>query len=324
MTPWCWSRVIWGRDVVTDTRHELWEQYLRALEDFLNDGGEAALARAYELGRQAVIDGLGVLDMAALHHEALRASVLRLGPFEERAKAAEVAQAFFMESLSPFEMTHRASREASAALRRLNERLEEEAKRIAHTLHDEAAQLLAAVHVALASMARDLPASAQGGLEEIRGLLDRVEGELRRLSHELRPMILDDLGLLPALQFLASGIAKRTGLQVEVTGSTNGRLSPTVELAVYRIVQEALTNAVRHANAERVKVRLLHEPQVIRCSIADDGVGFDAGKVLSRGAGSGLGLVSIRERLDAVRGSLQITSAPGRGTKVHVTIPCEG
>jgi signal transduction histidine kinase len=97
-----------------------------------------------------------------------------------------------------------------------------------------------------------------------------------------------------------------------------------VELALYRIVQEALTNAVRHANAARVTVRLLHEPQVIRCSIADDGVGFDASKVLARGAGPGLGLVSIRERLDAVRGSLQITSASGRGTKVNVNIPCEG
>ncbi|HYY73214.1 MAG TPA: ATP-binding protein [Solirubrobacterales bacterium] len=309
---------------MTEARRELAESYVRALQDYLQDGGEAALARAYELGRKAVIDGLGVLEMAALHHEALRASALRPAASEDRAKVGEVAQAFFMESLSPFEMTHRASREANSALRRLNERLEEEAKRIARTLHDDAAQLLASAHLALAEMSRDLSPSARGRVEAIRGLLDGIESELRRLSHELRPMILDDLGLLPALQFLASGIAKRTGLQVEVTGSTNGRLSPTVELAVYRIVQEALTNAVRHANAERVKVRLLHEPQVIRCSIADDGVGFDAGKVLSRGAGSGLGLVSIRERLDAVRGSLQITSAPGRGTKVHVTIPCEG
>jgi len=309
---------------LSETRRELAESYVRALQDYLEDAGEAALARAYELGRKAVIDGLGVLEMAALHHEALRASVLQLAAFEDRAKVAEAAQAFFMESLSPFEMTHRASREANTALRRLNERLEEEAKRIARTLHDDAAQLLASVHLALAEMSRDLSPSARGRVEAIRGLLDGIESELRRLSHELRPMILDDLGLLPALQFLASGIAKRTGMQVEVRGSTNGRLSPTVELALYRIIQEALTNAVRHASAARVKVRLLREPQVIRCSIADDGVGFDAPKVLTRGAGSGLGLVSIRERLDAVRGSLQITSASGRGTKLHVAIPCEG
>jgi len=228
-----------------------------------------------------------------------------------------------MESLSPFEMTHRAFREANTVLRRLHERIEEETRRIAHTLHDEAAQLLASVHVALAAMSHDLPPSARGRLEEVRGLLDRIEDDLRRLSHELRPTILDDLGLLPALEFLADGIAKRTGLPIEVGGSTHGRLPPVVETALYRIVQEALTNAVRHADAARVRVELQREPQAIRCSIADDGVGFDARTVLAHRGGPGLGLVGIRERLEAVRGSVQINSAPGQGTRLHVAIPLE-
>jgi len=308
---------------LSETRDELAEQYRRALRDYLDDAGETALARAYELGRNAVVDGLGVLEMAALHHEALRASVLRLAAFEERAKAADAAQRFLMESLSPFEMTHRAFREVNSVLRRLHERVEEEAKRIAHTLHDEAGQLLASVHVALAAMSSDLPPSARGPLEEVRGLLDRIEDDLRRLSHELRPTILDDLGLLPALQFLAEGIAKRTGLLIEVGGSTHGRLPPVVETALYRIVQEALTNAVRHAEAARVRIQLQREPRAIRCSIADDGVGFDAPTVLAHRGGPGLGLVSIQERLEAVRGSFQIISAPGRGTRVHVAIPLE-
>ena len=308
---------------MSETRDELAEQYRRALRDYLDDAGETALARAYELGRNAVVDGLGVLEMAALHHEALRASVLRLAAFEERAKAADAAQRFLMESLSPFEMTHRAFREVNSVLRRLHERVEEEAKRIAHTLHDEAGQLLASVHVALAAMSSDLPPSARGPLEEVRGLLDRIEDDLRRLSHELRPTILDDLGLLPALQFLAEGIAKRTGLLIEVGGSTHGRLPPVVETALYRIVQEALTNAVRHAEAARVRIQLQREPRAIRCSIADDGVGFDAPTVLAHRGGPGLGLVSIQERLEAVRGSFQIISAPGRGTRVHVAIPLE-
>ncbi|TMB54054.1 MAG: hypothetical protein E6J56_11985 [Deltaproteobacteria bacterium] len=305
------------------TRDELAGQYLRALEDYLDGVGEAALARAYELGRRAVVDGLGVLEMAALHHEALRASVLRLDALEARAKAAEAAQAFFSESLSPFEMTHRTSREANTALRRLNERLEEEARRIAHTLHDEAAQLLASVHIALDALARDLPQSVRSRLEEVRGLLDRMEGELRTLSHELRPTMLDDLGLVPALQFLAEGVAKRTGLSVEVKGSTHGRLPPAVETALYRVVQEALTNAVRHAHPVHVKVQLQREARAVRCSVSDDGVGFDAATALAHRGGPGLGLVGIRERLDALRGSLQITSSPGRGTRVHVAVPLE-
>ena len=308
---------------MSETRDELAAQYRRALEDYLDGAGETALARAYELGRKAIADGLGVLEMAALHHEALRASVRRLAAVEDRAKATEAAHGFLIESLSPFEMTHRAFREATAVLRRLHERLEEEAKRIAHSLHDEAAQLLASVHVALAAMSGDLPPSARSRLEEVRGLLDRIEDDLRRLSHELRPTILDDLGLLPALQFLAEGIAKRTGLLIEVGGSTRGRLPPVVETALYRIVQEALTNAVRHADAACVRIQLQREPQAIRCSIADDGVGFDAPTVLAHRGGPGLGLVSMQERLEAVRGSFQIISAPGRGTRVHVAIPLE-
>ena len=279
---------------------------------------EAALARAYELGRRAIAEGLGVLEIVALH-----ACVLPLAALEVRAKAAEAAQAFFRESLSPFEMTHRASREANVALRRLNERLEEEAQRIAHALHDEAAQLLATVHVALAGLSGDLSPPAQRRLEEIRGLLDRVESELRRLSHELRPTMLDDLGLVPALQFLAEGVAQRTGVAVAVTGSTQGRLPSRVETALYRIVQEALTNAARHAHATHVEVRIRLEPQAIGCSVADDGVGFDAAAVLAPGGRHGLGLVGIRERLDPIGGALQVTSAPGAGTRLSVTVPLE-
>jgi len=298
---------------------ELLERYRRALEDHLDGGGEAALACAYELGRSAIGEGVGVLEMAVLHHEALQALVPRPDP----AQVAAAAHAFFMESLSPFEMTHRGYREANTALRRLNERLEEEAQHIAHALHDEAAQLLASVHVALAGLSRDLPPSVQRRLEEIRGLLDQVEGELRRLSHELRPTMLDDLGLVPALEFLAEGVAKRAGLVVAVTGSTQGRLPSRVETTLYRIVQEALTNAARHAHATHVEVRLRREPQAIGCSVADDGVGFDAAAVLAPGGRHGLGLAGIRERLDPLGGTLQVTSAPGAGTRLSVSVPLE-
>ena len=303
---------------MSEARRELLEEYRRALADHLAGVGEAALARAYELARRAIAEGLGVLEMAALHHEALHATVPRPDP----VRVAE-AQAFFIESLSPFEMMHRGYREANTALRRLNERLEEEAQRIAHALHDEAAQLLATVHVALASLSGDLSPPTQCRLEEIRGLLDQVESELRRLAHELRPTMLDDLGLVPALEFLAEGVAKRAGVAVAVTGSTQGRLPSRVETTLYRIVQEALTNAARHAHAAHVEVRLRREAQAIGCSVADDGVGFDAAAVLAPGGRHGLGLAGIRERLDPIGGTLQITSAPGAGTRLSITVPLE-
>ncbi len=124
---------------------ELLPQYAAAFQEYLAGGGEGVLRRAYELGRQALADGLGVLEMAVLIHRAM----LSVGPRgrtpEERARVATAIEEFFLECLSPFEMAHRGVREANSALRRHNEMLEEVAKRIAHSLHDEAAQLLVSV-----------------------------------------------------------------------------------------------------------------------------------------------------------------------------------
>src|SRR5881296_39166 len=251
-----------------NTWPELLPQCASAFQEYLAGGGEGVLRRAYELGRQALADGLGVLEMAVLIHRAM----LSVGPRgrtpEERARVATAIEEFFLECLSPFEMAHRGVREANSALRRHNEMLEEVAKRIAHSLHDEAGQLLGCVYVALDELAWDLPRGAHHErLQKIRELLGETSEQLRRLSHELRPTILDDLGLLPAIEFLAEGVAKRTGMPISVNGSTDGRLSPVVETSLYRIVQEALTNATRHARASRVVVRFRRHSRAIRCSI---------------------------------------------------------
>jgi len=212
---------------------------------------------------------------------------------------------------------------AQAALRRLNETLEEEAKRIAHALHDEAGQLLASVHIALDGVARDLAPTACAQLKAVKGLLDQIEAHLRQLAHELRPTILDDLGLIPALEFLSGGVSKRTKLQVTVEGSTIGRLTTPVETALYRIVQEALTNATRHAQASRATIRLEQKGHLIRCLVSDDGNGFDVQAALNRKGHTGLGLIGIRERLNAIGGAYRIISAPGQGTTLQVEIPLE-
>ncbi|TLY19450.1 MAG: hypothetical protein E6K67_04760 [Nitrospirae bacterium] len=240
--------------------------------------------------------------------------------FNLTVKAAAI---FFAESLSPFEMTHRGYREANIALRHLNEMLEEEAKRIAHALHDEAGQLLASVHLALEEVAHELPPPAGDRLQKIRGLLDQIEMQLRRLSHELRPTILDDLGLFPALEFLATGISARTRIPISVEGSSEKRLPHVIETALYRIVQEALTNVTKHAQATRVTVCLQREDQMVRCSIRDNGIGFDSAVVLAPRIERGLGFVGIQERLNSLGGKLQIVSFPGRGTELLITIPLE-
>jgi PAS domain S-box-containing protein len=207
------------------------------------------------------------------------------------------------------------------ALHQLNEMQENVAKRIAHALHDEAGQVLASVYLAVAEVARDLPSPARERLGRIWQLLDQVDGHLRRLSHELRPTILDDLGLLPAIEFLAEGVSKRTGLAISVKGSTEGRLSPVSETSLYRTVQEALTNVVRHARASQVVIQLHRDRRTFRCSVQDDGVGFDPDLEAARRGDRGLGLIGIRERLKALGGQLRINAAPGRGTELVMTLP---
>src|SRR5207302_8159788 len=120
----------------------------------------------------------------------------------------------------------------------------------------DAGQLLSTVRLALDGCAHGRPPGARAGLHAVKELLDQVQEELRRLSHELRPTILDDLGLLPALEFLADRVSKRSGLVITVEGSTEGRLARPVETAFYRSRQDALTNAVRHAQARRVDVEI--------------------------------------------------------------------
>jgi signal transduction histidine kinase len=303
-----------------ETMEKLQDQYTSALRNSIVGMGESALQQAYELGRRALADGLGVLDMAAMYHKALAAGLLRDSTPEETALMLEAGASFFAESLSPFEMTHRGFRDSNIALRHLNQTLEQEIKRIAHALHDEAAQLLASVYLALDEVAGNLP-PAREHLLKVKGLLDLIEGQLRQLSHELRPTILDDWGLLPALKFLAEGVTARTGLFIKVEGESAPSLSPLLATTLYRIVQEALTNVTRHAKATQVKVTIQHELQTLRCSIKDNGVGFDVSSLSARTGERGLGLIGIQERLNSLGGSPSLVSTPGQGTELVITIP---
>jgi signal transduction histidine kinase len=198
---------------------------------------------------------------------------------------------------------------------------EEEARRIAHALHDEAGQLLASLHVTLDELASQAPAQ-DAIFRRLRAVLDRVEAQLRRLSHELRPTILDDLGLQPALEWLAQGLAERRGLAVTVEGP-DCRLAPEVETALYRIVQEALTNALRHARPRRIAVGVREEGPHIRAVIRDDGQGFDVAAAWAERGDRGLGLIGMRERAEALGGRLEVRSTPGEGTEVCVLVPRE-
>ncbi len=216
-------------------------------------------------------------------------------------------------------VSHRDQLRALAAA--VQQTREAEARRIARDLHDLAGQLLAAVHFRLEELAEALPLEVQEHLEAVRAQLHQAEEHLRRLSHELRSPILDDLGLKPALDSLGQGVGARTGLHIAVEGSPGRRLSREVETVIYRSVQEALTNVAKHAKATRVWIDLERQPQQVRCTVRDDGVGFDVRATLSKPGRRGIGLLSIQERIAEVGGKAAITSAPGQGTELRLTIP---
>jgi signal transduction histidine kinase len=212
-------------------------------------------------------------------------------------------------------------RNVSVTLRRVNEMLEEQSRRIAHAVHDEASQILAAVFIRLDEAAREMPPACSTCFQEIKQMLTLIEVQLREISHDLRPAVLDDLGLVPAFQCLIERVAQRSGLAITLNCSIPKRLPPHMETTLYRIVQESLTNVARHARASQVEIRLSHEGELVRGSIRDNGVGFDLNEVLSKRGARGLGLIGMRERLESVGGTLSFHSQPGRGTEVIINIP---
>jgi signal transduction histidine kinase len=199
---------------------------------------------------------------------------------------------------------------------------EQEARRIARELHDEAGQLLASLHFALDEVGTQIGSADRGRIGHLRAMVDEVEQQLRRIAHEIRPPILDDLGLLPAIEFLARGLARRSGLAIHVKGSAE-RVSPAIESNFYRIAQETLNNVVRHASARQAWVELAVARGQATIEVRDDGCGFCPDEVLSRRGERGIGFLGIQERVDALGGRVRVESKPGAGTLVRVTVPLD-
>lgn len=183
---------------------------------------------------------------------------------------------------------------------------EEERRRLARELHDEAGQILTAAKIEL-----DLDGRTQAG-----ALVGRALDQIRDVSHLLRPSELDDLGLLPALRSLVDDFGRRARVAARLEApDTIGRCPVELEVALYRVVQEALTNVARHAGARSVEVSLRADDGVVRLTVADDGAGAPGDPTPH------LGLLGIRERISALAGTLEITTATGAGFRLDATIP---
>jgi signal transduction histidine kinase len=243
-------------------------------------------------------------------------------PFSERELYATLEMALYKHQTEA-ELSRNAL-QLQALSRRVIEVQESERRRVALELHDELGQALTAVKINLQSHARFPDQSPAALLADSVLIVEQSLQQVRRIALALRPSMLDDLGLAPALRWLGEQSAARHGLEIGFTVcSPELRFAPEVETACFRIVQEALTNVARHARASSVQIALRHHLDVLTLSVEDDGAGFDAGALRAGpGATAGIGLFGMRERATLLGGQLEIRAAAGQGCTLRLRLPC--
>ncbi len=205
---------------------------------------------------------------------------------------------------------------------------EEERREISRQLHDEVAQILAGINVQLATL-RDTAAINSRGLRQriakTQRLVEHSVQVVHRYARELRPALLDDLGLIPALTAFIRNLRGRKGLRIRFTAFAGVEaLDNRRRTVLYRVAQEALTNVARHAHARLATVRIRQIPGAVRLEVHDDGTSFPVDRIFASRATKRLGLLGMRERVEMVGGHFAIESAPGRGTTVRAEIPFRG
>ena len=223
-------------------------------------------------------------------------------------------------------ISHAQLRSLSAYLESVRE---DEKRHIARDLHDETSQLLASLHIHLEAAIGSLPEGAKKSeilLRKAQTLSTTILDEIHKLIYELRPADLDELGLVPALRSLIETSLKETGIKVSMrTSGKLRRLPPQVEIALFRVVQEALNNIVKHARAHKIKIVLNFGSESLKITIEDDGIGFNVQDVVISGTKPrGLGLLGMKERMGLISGALNIKSTPGSGTEITVEAPVNG
>ncbi|MSU62974.1 MAG: sensor histidine kinase [Pedosphaera sp.] len=266
-------------------------------------------------------------------NRALRLRTRELATTNRRLKQ-EIAQRKLAEySLNKSERQHRRllaqSRRMQEQLRYLSHQIlwaqEEERKQISRELHDDIAQTLAGINVYLAALQtepRGNSGSFSRNITRTQRLVERAVDIVHRFARELRPALLDDLGLIPALHSFLDGFTKRTRIRVRFTAFEGvEQLNSNKRTVLYRVAQAALANVAQHARARRVEVSLQKFPGAIRMEIHDDGKSFQVDQVLSVKRNKHLGLLGMRERVEMVGGSFSVESEPGKGTTIRAQIP---
>jgi signal transduction histidine kinase len=223
------------------------------------------------------------------------------------------------------EQSHHMQEQMRLLSRQLLSAQEEERKMISRELHDQIAQTLTGINVRLASLKTESMRNTTGLQKKISStqrLVEKSVDIVHRFARELRPTVLDDLGLIPALHSFMKGFSKRTGVRAHLTAFAAVEQLDTAERTVlFRVAQEALANVGRHAQASRVEVSIQKLPDHVCMKIKDDGKSFNVERALYAHDGKHLGLLGMRERLEMVGGRFNVASSPGKGTTIQAQIP---
>ena len=367
-------------------RSSLLDTYRVVLRDHLAQPSEQTLERAYELGRTCLNEGLGIIDLIRLHHQALKE-----GARSDSTPAAvdhhpPALESFLLEAVSPFEAAHRGFRHARERLQELNDELaernealalstaqleeeiplrekaeaalreskehyfqlfqqahamqenlrdlsgqvlsaqEQERKRISRELHDEIGQALTAVNVAIALLKKGARPGAnfRQKFAEAERLLAQSMEAVHRFARELRPAMIDHLGVQCALRSHLASFTERTGIKTEIIEHPNlSRINGPRGEVLFRVAQEALNNVFKHAEATAAKVEFSSTEESLSMEISDNGRAFNLEETNATKRTARLGLLGMQERVRLVDGTFAIESAPGRGTRIRVQIPFE-
>ncbi|MGB0514892.1 MAG: sensor histidine kinase, partial [Wenzhouxiangellaceae bacterium] len=261
------------------------------------------------------------LLMWAIHRARLRTVTRRNTHLIELNRKLEVALNKLEASRGEVEMAVGGLRSLAARLEKVRE---DERREISRELHDELGQVLTAAKLGLQlhKTRFSVRSLALSSIERTIALLDEAIGRVRSVSQSLRPPLLEQTGLVPALRSLLDGLSETTGVAIELNVENDTMLPPGQKIAVFRIVQEAVNNALKHARPDHIVVNLCQQGEMFIAEISDDGEGFDseaARRLTVRG--DRLGLLGMMERALALKGSLDVWSEPGRGCRIRLTMP---
>jgi signal transduction histidine kinase len=291
---------------------ETWQMAMAAV----HPQDQAALAEAVQ---QCVAAGGGFCsEFKIVRHDGaqtwIRATGRKLAGGAEQPPSVQGV----MDDITP---RRRGEAERIDLLRRLAQAQEDERRRISRDLHDQIGQTVTGLSLSLKALERD-GAMTPSRMTSLQAMVAAISRDIHQAAVALRPSVLDDLGLVRALQALAASSAEASGMRIDVqaVGLTT-RLSSEIETVIYRLVQEALTNVMKHAEASAVSILLDRGTEQIRVIVEDDGVGFDVEWRTGRNDTAHLGLSSMRERLALIGGSMTIESARGSGTTLFIQLP---